>query len=130
MKRKILYSVLLIISLLTIGLNQAQAQYDRDQMATEAGYVKSIARAEDAVLVSSPAFVYGVTVWADAANSYCKLWDDTAAPSAGTTNKYHKVEVGVATQYTSSRYTFNPPIQFERGVYLDATAGSCVVEYR
>lgn len=108
------------------SVSQAQeGRYSRED--TNVGYVEAASTEHDVQLVSRPAYIHAVTVWADAANSYVFLYDTSAAPAA---IDKPKVEVGTATQYVSSRTVFDPPLQMSNGIYADVTSGSVVVEYR
>lgn len=127
--RKLLFSLLLVTGL---GLGVIQetfaGPFDRET-ATEAGYVNSVSRFNDDTLISRPAYVYAVTVLAEAANSYVKLFDTVSGAAPVDIDK-PKIEVGEATQYDTTRYQFNPPVRFENGIYADVTSGSVVIEYR
>ena len=108
------------------SVSQAQeGRFSREDH--QVGFVKSVSTEHDVQLVSRPAYIYAVTVWADAANSYAFLHDTSAAPAA---SDKPKVEVGEASQYDSARTVFDPPLQMENGIYADVTSGSIVVEYR
>ena len=79
----------------------------------------------DVAVTSGPAYVYAVTVYATAANSYVNL-HDAASATTGT----QKIEVGEATQYETTRQVYDPPVYFKTAVYADVTNGAFVVEYR
>lgn len=123
--RKVVSLIIAIVLLIGMAL-PAFAQYDREA-ATSAGYVLSASTEHDRALVSQPAYIYAVTVWADAANSYVFLYDTTSAP---VSTDQPKLEVGEATQYRSTRIVLDKPLLMSSGVYADVTAGSVVVEYR
>ena len=82
----------------------------------------------DGRAVSGPCWLYAITVYANASNSYANIHDSNATSSPGDSTI--KVEVGQATQYASTRYEFTKPLKFENGIYIDNTNGSCWVEYR
>lgn len=105
--------------------NAQEGRYAREEH--NVGFVESVSTEHDVQLVSRPAYIYAVTVWADAANSYAFLYDTSAAPAA---SDKPKVEVGEASQYDSVRTVFDPPLQMSTGIYADVTSGSIVVEYR
>lgn len=121
-------SLIMVMALLVGFTMPAFSQFDRET-ADEAGYAETVSTEHDVALISRPVYIYAVTVWADAANSYVMLYDLTSAPTGDPTHK-PKLEVGEATQYRSTRYEFAKPIKMVNGIYADVTSGSVVVEYR
>lgn len=81
----------------------------------------------DVASYTKPATVYGLTAYAETANTRCDIYDASTTPVNGTKPK---IEAATATQYTSVHFQYDPPVNFTTGIYIDATAGSCIVEYR
>jgi len=119
--------LVLCLSLMLLGSGIAFAARG-DREALDFGYVNAASTQSDETMISGPTYVYGATVFANAANSFVLLYDSATAPAG--TGKEVKVEVGEATQYGTRRYDFDPPIKFDAGVYADVTSGSVVLEYR
>ena len=126
---KTLLSLLLLVVIgLGVGIGNVFAgPFDRE-VANEAGYVNSVSRINDGTIISRPGYVYAVTVLAENANTYVKLFD--TASGAAPVSETPKIEVGESTQYKTTRYQFEVPVRFENGIYADVTSGSVVVEYR
>ena len=103
------------------------ANYGRDPKTDEIGYVNAGSTSYDKAISGKPAYMYAVTVFATAANSYVNIYDTTTTPASPN---QPKVEVGEATQYGSRRVVFDPPIRMTSGIYADVTSGAAVVEYR
>jgi hypothetical protein len=119
----------LLAALLMLGMaTPVLADFSRED-SNPAGFVNMAGAytAVDAAVVARPALVYGITAYADAANTHCDVYDASTTPANGVKPK---IEVGEATQYRTTRYTYDPPLKFTTGVYVDAAAGSCHIEYR
>ena len=125
-KFTILFAVLLVVFLITTG-NVFAARGDREEL--NFGYVKAMSTNTDGVLADSPTYIYAVTIYPAAANSYVLLYDN-ATLAGSLANGKVSIEVGEAVQYTTKREVFDPPILMEKGVYADLTSGHVVVEYR
>jgi len=119
MKKLILFVICL--SLLFVGAALA-GPYDRED--TKAGYVKTVTKTSDAVMVGRPCYIYGLTIYATSSNSFANFYD------SASTGSNLIIEIGEATQYNTKRYEFNPPIQAENGLYVDVTNCYAIAEYR
>lgn len=77
--------------------------------------------------LSSGTWVYGVTVYADAANSFVTLYD--ASTYVGKTPADAVTELGEATQYESVTVWFPKPIYFSTGVSCYIATGVAYIYY-
>lgn len=77
--------------------------------------------------LSSGTWVYGVTVYADAASSFVALYD--ASTYVGKTVANAVTEVGEATQYESVTVWFPKPIYFANGVSCYIATGVAYIYY-
>lgn len=72
-------------------------------------------------------WVYGVTIYADAASSFVTLYDATTY--VGKTVADAVTEVGEATQYETVTIWFPKPILFEDGVSVYIATGVAYIYY-
>lgn len=77
--------------------------------------------------LSSGTWVYGVTIYADAASSFVALYD--ASTYVGKTVADAVTEIGEATQYETVTVWFPKPIYFENGVSCYIATGVAYIYY-
>lgn len=117
----------LFAALLLVGLaTPVFAQYDRDPATSRVGYVNAVSTGVDGTMKSGPVYVYAVTQYATSASSSTLLYDTTTLVAANQP----KIEVAESVAANTKRYTYDPPLKFDTGVYADVTNGSVVIEYR
>jgi len=122
-------ALLMVVGMVGIANAQDSGRYGRENQ-DEVGYVDVASAQNDAVLVAAPCYIYGVTVFADAASSFVKIYDAATAAAVTAGGVTVKVEIGESTQYDSRRYAFDKPIKMNSGAYVDVTSGSVALEYR
>ena len=74
-------------------------------------------------------WLYGVTVYADAASSYVGLYDCDTVTELLHSTIYPRYEIGEPTQYETTTVQFDTPKYFSDGVGAIISTGVAFVEY-
>lgn len=104
--------------------DEGTGRYGREDMP---GWTYMKTASADGALVSTPCYLYSVTVYASSSNAHADIYDLTATPASAPGKV---IELGQATQYSSTQEVYDPPIKMDNGVWTDLTSGVVIVRYR
>lgn len=114
-----------LLILLIVGL----FVFSSSAFAVDSSRLRSTTGIESSAALVLPAgtWVYGVSIYADAASSQVALFD--SATIADTTASSAIDEIGEATQYDTETHWYPTPIYFENGVSVYIATGVAVIFY-
>ena len=127
MFKKIL-SIALALALV-IGTAPAFAQSRHSIRASRTIETTGILTDQDGVTMDYSVWVYGVSIYADAASSYVGLYDCDTTAELNSASEYPKYEVGEPTQYEVTTEWFDEPLYFGDGVGAIIFTGVAIVYY-
>jgi len=115
----------MVIALLLVGM----LAFASPASAVSANRIRSTTgiEASEAAVLPAGTWVYGLSIYADAASSQVAIFD--AATTATTTASAAIDEIGEATQYDTETHWYPEPIYFENGVSVWITTGVAVIFY-
>ena len=116
---KKLLSVLLVAGLLLASAPcYAQARYSLSRATCETS---------TASLITGPVWVHGLSIFADAANSFAGVYDVATLYDTSTSNL--RDEIGEATQYDRCEIMYDDPVYYSTAVTVVMTTGVLTVYY-
>lgn len=125
--KKIMFMVLALVLLFGVSAFASTGRYGtRTSQPLE---TTGIFNDQGGIAMDYSVWVYGVTIYADAANSYVGLYDCDTTVELNATTIYPRYEIGEPTQYETTTEMFTKPKYFDDGVGAIIFTGVAFIEY-
>lgn len=125
--------MLLMVLMLAVGVSSAFAQSRNSLKTSRPIESTALFTDQDGNTMDYGVWVYGLTIYADAASSYMAVVDcDTTneiAMSHSADTKYAKDEIGEPTQYEVTTVMYTKPFYYSEGVGARIVTGVGFVHY-
>ena len=126
---KVFLIVLALVLVWAVGVAPAFAQARYGTRTSQTIETTGIAIDDKGNAMDYPVYVYGISIFADAASSYMGVYDCDTLLELASASIYPKDEIGEATQYDTEERWYTTPKYFSDGVGVIMFTGVGFIHY-